>query len=119
MAVEDIGLADPFALRVTLDADDAWRRLGDPEGELALVQAAVYLAGAKKSNAVYRAYGAARKDVEETAAEPVPLHLRNAPTKLMKSIGYGKGYRYVHDDPAAAEEMKCLPPSLEDRDYFA
>ncbi|MFT5287393.1 MAG: putative ATPase, partial [Planctomycetota bacterium] len=117
-AIEDIGLADPFALRVALDADETWRRLGDPEGELALVQAAVYLARAKKSNAVYKAYAAAKKDVEETAAEPVPLHLRNAPTSLMKNLGFGKGYRYVHDDPDAADEMKCLPPGLEGRDYF-
>ena len=118
MAVEDIGLADPFALRVALDADEAWRRLGDPEGELALVQAAVYLARAKKSNAIYKAYAAAKQDVQATAAEPVPLHLRNAPTSLMKNLGYGKGYRYVHDDPAAAEEMRCMPPGLENRDYF-
>jgi putative ATPase len=118
MAVEDVGIADPRALRVALDADDAWRRLGDPEGELALVQAAVYLARAPKSNAVYRAYGQAAEDVERTSAEPVPLHLRNAPTELMREVGYGKGYRYAHDDPAAVDEMTCLPPSLLGRDYF-
>ena len=118
MAVEDIGLADPFALRVALDADDAWRRLGDPEGELAIVQAAVYLARAKKSNAIYKAYGAAKQDVEQTAAEPVPMHLRNAPTSLMKDLGFGKGYRYAHDDPDAVNEMTCLPPGLEGRTYF-
>ncbi len=119
MAIEDVGIADVGALRVTLDADETWRRLGDPEGELALVQAAVYLARAPKSNAVYRAYGAATRDVEETSAEPVPLHLRNASTGLMREVGYGKGYSSAHDDPAAVDEMTCLPPLLEDRDYFA
>ena len=118
MAIEDIGLADPFALRVALDGADTWHRLGSPEGDLALVQIAVYLARAKKSNAIYKAFGAAKEDVQSTAAEPVPLHLRNAPTKLMKAAGFGKGYRYAHDDPAAKDEMTCLPPSLEGRDYF-
>jgi putative ATPase len=118
MAVEDIGLADPFALRACLDAAEAYHRLGSPEGDLALAQAAVYLARAKKSNAVYVAYGSAVEDVERTSAEPVPLHLRNAPTKLMKQAGYGEGYRYAHDDPAAALEMTCLPPSLAQRRYF-
>ena len=118
MAVEDIGLADPFALRAALDAAEAYQRLGSPEGDLALAQAAVYLARAKKSNAVYTAYGQAVDDVERTNAESVPLHLRNAPTKLMKAAGYGEGYRYAHDDPAAAKEMVCLPPSLATRRYF-
>ncbi|HTF88345.1 MAG TPA: replication-associated recombination protein A [Planctomycetota bacterium] len=118
MAVEDIGLADPFALRVTLDAADVFHRLGSPEGDLALAQAAVYLARTKKSNAVYVAYGKAVEDVERTMAEPVPLHLRNAPTKLMKQAGYGAGYRYAPDDPDAVKEMVCLPPSLADRRYF-
>jgi putative ATPase len=118
MAVEDIGLADPFALRVTLDAAETYERLGEPEGDLALVQAAVYMARAKKSNALYVAYGAALDDVERTAAEPVPLHLRNASTRLMKEAGYGAGYRYVHDDPAAQHEMSCLPPNLADRRYL-
>jgi putative ATPase len=118
MAIEDIGLADPFALRVALDGADAWHRLGTPEGELALVQVAVYLARAKKSNAMKVAYHAAQEDVEKTSAEQVPLHLRNAPTGLMKAAGYGKGYRYVHDDPAAKDEMTCLPPSLLGRRYF-
>ena len=118
MAVEDIGLADPAALRVTLDATETFERLGEPEGDLALVQAAVYLARAPKSNAIYKAYGRAQADVERTSAEPVPLHLRNASTKLMREVGYGKGYRYAHDDPAAAEEMTCLPPGLAERDYF-
>ena len=118
IAVEDIGLADPFALRVALDGADAWQRLGTPEGELALVQVAVYLARAKKSNALYAAYGAAVEDVQRTAAEPVPLHLRNAPTALMKAAGYGAGYRYAHDDPKAAQEMTCLPPGLLGKRYF-
>ncbi len=119
MAVEDVGLADPAALRVTLDAWAAWDRLGTPEGELALVQAAVYLARAPKSNALYVAYDRAREDVRTTAAEPVPLHLRNATTALMRAVGYGQGYRYAHDDPAAKDEMTCLPPGLEERRYFA
>lgn len=118
MAVEDIGLADPFALRVALDGADTFDRLGSPEGDLALVQVAVYLARARKSNAIYKAYNQALEDVERTAAEPVPLHLRNAPTKLMKQAGYGAGYRYAHDDPAAAREMTCLPPGLLDRRYL-
>jgi putative ATPase len=118
IAVEDIGLADVFALRIALDGADAWNRLGTPEGELALVQVAVYLARARKSNAVYVAYDAAREDVQRTAADPVPLHLRNAATRLMREAGYGAGYRYAHDDPAAKDEMKCMPPSLEERRYF-
>ncbi len=119
MAVEDVGIADPRALSVALDGDATWRRLGSPEGELALVQVAVYLARAPKSNAVYRAYGRAREDVQATAVEPVPLHLRNASTGLMRAAGYGEGYRYAHDDPAAVDEMTCLPPGLEGRDYLA
>jgi putative ATPase len=118
MASEDIGLADPFALRIALDAGEAFERLGYPEGKLMLAQAAVYLARAKKSNSVYVALGQAEEDVEKTAAEPVPLHLRNAPTQLMKDVGYGTGYRYAHDDPSAVDEMKCLPPSLEGRRYL-
>jgi putative ATPase len=118
MASEDIGLADPFALRMALDASEAFHQLGYPEGKLALVQCAVYLARARKSNALYAALGRAERDVAETAAEPVPLHLRNASTRLMKELGYGEGYRYAHDDPEAAREMTCLPPSLADRRYF-
>ncbi len=118
MASEDVGLADPLALRVALDAAEAFHRLGYPEGKLALAQAAVYLARAKKSNALYVALGAAVEDVERTAAEPVPKHLRNAVTDLMRQAGYGEGYRYLHDDPAAKDEMRCLPPSLVDRRYF-
>ena len=118
MAVEDVGLAEPDALRVCLDAAEAYERLGTPEGELALAQAAVFLARAPKSNALYAAYDEARADVERSSAEPVPLHLRNAATPLMKAVGYGRGYRYAHEDPAAREEMECLPPSLRGRRYF-
>jgi len=118
MASEDVGLADPFALRIALDAAEAFHRLGYPEGKLALAQAAVYLARAKKSNAVYVALGKAEADVRETAAEPVPLHLRNAVTDLMRRAGYGAGYHYAHDEPDAAREMTCLPPSLEGRRYL-
>ena len=118
IAVEDIGLADTHALRVCLDAAETYERLGTPEGELALAQAAVYLARAPKSNAVYVAFDAARADVERTSNEPVPLHLRNAATALMKAQGYGQGYRYAHEDPAARGEMECLPPGLAKRRYF-
>ncbi|MCB9914077.1 MAG: replication-associated recombination protein A [Planctomycetes bacterium] len=118
MASEDVGLADPFALRAALDAADAFHRLGYPEGKLALVQAAIYLARAPKSNALYVALGRAEEDVRRTAAEPVPLHLRNASTTLMQEAGYGEGYRYAHDDPAARDEMTCMPPSLAQRRYF-
>jgi putative ATPase len=101
MAVEDIGLADPRALRVALDACETYERLGSPEGELALAQAAIYLACAAKSNAVYDAYNRARGFVAEDGSRPVPVHLRNAPTKLMKELGFGKDYRYAHDEPGA------------------
>jgi putative ATPase len=101
MAVEDIGLADPRALRVTLDACETYERLGSPEGELALAQAALYLAVAPKSNAVYEAYNAARDFVSRDGTRPVPLHIRNAPTRLMKDLGYGKEYRYAHDEEDA------------------
>jgi putative ATPase len=101
MAVEDIGLADPRALRVTLDACETYERLGSPEGELALAEAALYLAVAAKSNAVYEAYNAARDFIKADGTRPVPLHIRNAPTALMKDLGYGKGYRYAHDEPDA------------------
>lgn len=117
-ASEDIGLADPFALRVTLDAAEAFARLGYPEGKLALAQAAVYLARAKKSDSLYQALVAAQKDVQQTAAEPVPLHLRNAATSLMRAAGYGEGYRNAHLDEGAKNEMSCLPEGLRDRRYF-
>jgi putative ATPase len=101
MAVEDIGLADPRALRLALDACETYERLGSPEGELALAESALYLAVAPKSNAVYEAYNAARDFVSRDGTRPVPLHIRNAPTRLMKDLGYGSGYRYAHDEPGA------------------
>ncbi len=101
MAVEDIGLADPRALRLALDACETYERLGTPEGELALGEAAVYLACAAKSNAVYSAYNRAREFVSADGSRPVPIHLRNAPTRLMKELGYGHAYRYAHDEPEA------------------
>jgi len=118
MAVEDIGLADPNALAVTLAARDAFDFLGMPEGDLALAQAVVYLAVAPKSNAVYAAYGAVQEDVERTAQDPVPLHLRNAPTGLMKAFGYGEGYQYAHSLEAKVADMQCLPDNLKDRVYY-
>ena len=101
MAVEDVGLADPRALALALDAAETYERLGSPEGELALAEAVLYLAVAAKSNAVYNAYNAARAFVREDGTRPVPLHIRNAPTKLMKNLGYGKDYRYAHDEKDA------------------
>ena len=118
MAVEDIGLAAPEALNLCLSAKDAMHFLGHPEGELALAQAVVYLALAPKSNAVYTAYGAVQADIEATAAEPVPLHLRNAPTKLMKELDYGRDYQYAHDLEGRVADMECLPPSLVGRRYY-
>jgi putative ATPase len=118
MAVEDIGLAAPEALNLCLSAKDAMHFLGHPEGELALAQAVVYLALAPKSNAVYTAYNAVRGDIQATAAEPVPLHLRNAPTKLMKELDYGKGYQYAHDVDGRVADMECLPPSLAGHRYY-
>ena len=118
MAVEDIGLAAPEALNMCLSARDAMHFLGPPEGDLALAQAVVYLCLAPKSNAVYTAYGKVLADIEATAAEPVPLHLRNAPTKLMQSLDYGKGYEYAHDVEGKVADMECLPPSLAHRRYY-
>jgi len=118
MAVEDIGLASPQALSITLAARDAYDFLGTPEGELALAQAVAYLALAPKSNAIYTAFGAVQEDVEKTAADSVPLHLRNAPTGLMKAFGYGKGYQYAHDLESKVADMQCLPDNLRDRSYF-
>lgn len=118
MAVEDIGLAAPEALNLCLSAKDAMHFLGHPEGELALAQAVVYLALAPKSNAVYTAYGAVRGDIQTTMAEPVPLHLRNAPTKLMKELDYGKGYQYAHDEEGRVADMECMPASLRGRRYY-
>ena len=118
MAVEDIGLADPNALALCMAARDAIDFLGMPEGNLALAQAAVYLAIAPKSNALYTAYSDVQQDVERTAAEPVPLHLRNAPTGLMKNLGYGQGYQYAHDLESKVADMQCLPDNLKDRRYY-
>ena len=118
MAVEDIGLADPNALSLCMAARDAVDFIGMPEGNLALTQAAVYLALAPKSNALYTAYSDVQQDVERTAAEPVPLHLRNAPTGLMKNLGYGQGYQYAHDLEAKVADMQCLPDNLKDRRYY-
>ncbi len=118
MASEDIGLADPNALAITLAARDAVDFLGMPEGNLALAQAVVYLCAAPKSNALYTAYGAVQEDVERTAQDPVPLHLRNAPTGLMKAIGYGKGYQYAHDLESKVANMQCLPDNLKDHVYY-
>jgi putative ATPase len=118
MAVEDIGLADPNALAVTMAARDAFDFLGIPEGDLALAQAVVYLCAAPKSNAVYLAYGEVLADVERTAQDPVPLHLRNATTGLMKAFGYGQGYQYAHDLEGKVADMQCLPDNLKDRVYY-
>jgi putative ATPase len=118
MAVEDIGLAAPEALNLCLSARDAMHFLGSPEGELALAQAVVYLALAPKSNAVYTAYGAVLADIESHPAEPVPLHLRNAPTKLMKELDYGKNYQYAHDIEGKVAAMQCLPDNLATRRYY-
>jgi putative ATPase len=118
MAVEDIGLADPNALSLTMAARDAVDFIGMPEGNLALAEAVVYLSLAPKSNALYTAYAEVVEDVERTAAAPVPLHLRNAPTGLMKGLGYGHGYQYAHDFEQKITDMQCLPDNLRDRVYY-
>jgi putative ATPase len=118
MAVEDIGLAAPEALNLCLSARDMVDFLGSPEGDLALAEAVVYLALAPKSNAVYTAYGAVMADIENIRQEPVPLHLRNAPTKLMKELDYGKGYEYAHEVEGKVADMECLPESLRGRRYY-
>ncbi|MGH8207820.1 MAG: recombination factor protein RarA, partial [Steroidobacteraceae bacterium] len=119
MATEDIGLADPRALHLTLEAWQTYERLGSPEGELALAQAVVYLAVAAKSNAVYTAFAEARADVERYGSLEVPLRFRNAPTRLMKELGYGSGYRYAHDEPDAyAAGERYFPDDMPDRRYY-
>ncbi len=119
MASEDIGLADPRALRLTLDAAESYERLGSPEGELALAEAVVYLACAAKSNAVYNAYNKVRSFIANDASRPVPEHLRNAPTKLMKELGYGKLYRYAHDEPEAyAAGETYLPEGIREPSWY-
>jgi putative ATPase len=119
VASEDIGNADPRALRLTLDAWETLERLGSPEGELALAQAVVYLACAAKSNAVYKAAKAAQADAREFGTQEVPMHLRNAPTRLMKELGYGDNYRYAHDEPdAVAAGERYFPDDMEERRYY-
>src|SRR5437773_11083424 len=117
-ASEDIGLADPHALRGDVDAKDAFNFIGLPEGKLALDQCVIYLAATPKSNSVYTAYDAVVSDVENTRNDPVPLHIRNAPTRLMKNLGYGKGYQYAHNLKDKVADMDCLPESLKGRKYY-
>ncbi len=120
MAVEDIGLADPRALQMAANAWDTYERLGSPEGELALAQLVLYLASTAKSNAAYMAFGAAKRDVAKYGTRDVPMHLRNAPTKLMKNIGYGKGYQYDHDTAAGvAYDQTCFPDDMGERIYYS
>ena len=119
MAVEDIGNADPRGLELALNAWDSLEKLGRPEGELAVAQAVVYLACAPKSNAVYTAFKAAMHDVQTHGSAEVPLHLRNAPTKLMKELDYGKSYRYAHDEPDAyAAGETYFPETMGERQYY-
>jgi putative ATPase len=118
MASEDIGLAEPGALAITLAAKDAFDFLGAPEGHLALAQAAVHLSLAPKSNALYTAYGEVQEDVQKTETDPVPLHLRNAPTGLMKNLGYGKDYQYAHNYEEKITNMQCLPGNLSGRSWY-
>jgi putative ATPase len=118
MASEDIGLADPGALSITVAAKDAYHFLGSPEGELALAEATVYLATAPKSNRIYKAFGRAAALARETPAEPSPLHIRNAPTRLMQDLGYGKGYKYDHDEPDALALQDYMPESLGRRRFY-
>jgi len=117
-ASEDVGLADPNALRVALAARDAVHFIGQPEGELALAQATVYLALTPKSNALYTAWKRVKRDIQQHPALPVPLHIRNAPTRLMKEAGYGHGYRYAHDEQEGVADMDCLPENLTGRCYY-
>jgi putative ATPase len=118
MAIEDIGLAAPEAMNLCLSARETYEFLGSPEGDLALAEAVVYLCLAPKSNSVYTAWSAVNGEVEHTRQEPVPLHLRNAPTKLMKNLGYSEGYRYAHDEEGKVADMDCLPDSLRGRSYY-
>jgi putative ATPase len=119
MASEDIGNADPRGLALALDAWEAWNRLGSPEGELALAQAVAYLASAPKSNAVYRAWDQACDDARSSGSLPVPVHLRNAPTRLMKDLGHGAGYRYAHDEPEAVSRGQTyFPEAMGERTYY-
>jgi putative ATPase len=117
-SVEDIGIADPNALVIANAAKDAVHFIGRPEGDLALAQCVVYLARAQKSNTIYRAYEEAKEDALKTQAEPVPMHIRNAPTLLMKKLGYGKDYKYPHDYPDAQVDQEYMPPSLKNKKYL-
>ncbi len=117
-ASEDVGLADPQALPIAISAMQAFHFIGIPEGNLALAEAAVYMAAAPKSNSLYTAYGRVFEDVQTSIAEPVPVHLRNAPTELMKELGYGKGYKYAHDFQDGLTDMSCLPETLKGRVYY-
>jgi putative ATPase len=117
-ASEDIGIADPQALLITVGCRDAYHMLGSPEGELALIEAAVYLATAPKSNALYKAFNEARRDIEATGSLPVPLHIRNAPTRLMQQLDYGKGYQYAHDDAEGLVDQEHLPDELSGKRYY-
>jgi putative ATPase len=117
-ASEDIGLANPAALGIGLDTRDAVHFLGMPEAGVALAQCVIYLASSPKSNSAYRAYSAAMDAARTSRAEPVPLHLRNAPTRLMEELDYGKGYRYAHDEEAGVADMSCLPETIADRRFY-
>jgi putative ATPase len=117
-ASEDVGIADPQALPLTISCRDAYHHLGSPEGELALIQAAVYLATAPKSNALYRAHKDVLRDIEKTGSLSVPLHIRNAPTRLMRDLDYGKGYRYAHDHTDALVDQEHLPAELTGTQYY-
>ena len=117
-ATEDVGNADPMALLIANQAMESYRFLGSPEGELALAQAAIYLACAPKSNAIYKAYKSVKSEIQRTGARPVPFHLRNAPTRLMKALGYGKDYRYPHDDPDGIVNQNYLPDGLKTRTFY-
>jgi len=117
-ASEDVGLADPNALQAALAAFEAWQKVGPPEAELTLAQAAVYLASAPKSNAMYLLEKTVKEEIKSTGAQPVPLHIRNAPTRLMKKLGYSKGYLYPHNYPGAWVEQEYLPKNLKSRAFY-
>jgi len=118
-ASEDVGNADPYALGVALNAMEAFKFLGHPEGELALTQAAVYLATAPKSNSIYASSKMVKKEIKSSGSQPVPLHIRNAPTRLMKDIGYGKDYKYAHDYKEGFTPQDYLPEKLQGRIYYS
>jgi len=117
-ASEDVGIADPQAISIAVNCRNAYHMLGSPEGELAIAEAAVYLATAPKSNALYKAYNDVKRDIEKTGSLPVPLHIRNAPTRLMRDLDYGKGYKYAHDDAEGLVDQEHLPDELSGRKYY-